>query len=108
MLDRCPHRFAYLSKGRRIGDEVECVYHGLRFGPDGRCTHSPYQDGPPPEADVQTFPLVEWHKGHPEQFGIAGQFRMVVRPEGKLVAVDAFTSISTGGASSKAAIRSGT
>lgn len=33
MLDRCPHRFAYLSKGRRIGDAIECVYHGLRFGP---------------------------------------------------------------------------
>ena len=32
--DRCPHRFAYLSKGLRKGDEVECIYHGLRFGPD--------------------------------------------------------------------------
>lgn len=62
MLDRCPHRFAYLSKGRRMGDEIECVYHGLRFGADGRCTRSPYQEAPPANAQVETFPLVERHK----------------------------------------------
>ena len=60
--DRCPHRFAYLSKGRRIGDEIECVYHGLRFAADGRCTRSPYQDQPPPGADLRAFPLVERHR----------------------------------------------
>ncbi len=62
MLDRCPHRFAYLSKGRRFGDQIECLYHGLRFGPDGRCTRSPYQDAPPAHAAVETFPVVERHK----------------------------------------------
>jgi len=62
MLDRCPHRFAYLSKGRRIGDEIECIYHGLRFGPDGRCTRSPYQEVPPANALVQAFPVVERHR----------------------------------------------
>lgn len=62
MLDRCPHRFAYLSKGRRVGDEIECVYHGLRFGPDGRCTRSPYQDGPSANAAVETWPVVERHR----------------------------------------------
>lgn len=62
MLDRCPHRFAYLSKGRRIGDEIECIYHGLRFGPDGRCTRSPYQDTPPSGAEVEAFRVVERHK----------------------------------------------
>jgi phenylpropionate dioxygenase-like ring-hydroxylating dioxygenase large terminal subunit len=59
MLDRCPHRFASLSKGRRIGDQVECGYHGLRFDAAGRCTRSPYQDVPPPNAVVETFPIVE-------------------------------------------------
>ena len=34
LLDRCPHRFAPLSKGRRDGDVVVCGYHGLGFGPD--------------------------------------------------------------------------
>lgn len=62
MPDRCPHRFAFLSKGHRKGDEVECIYHGLRFAADGRCTHSPYQDAPPPGADIATFPVVERHK----------------------------------------------
>jgi len=62
MLDRCPHRFAYLSKGRRVGDEVQCLYHGLRFAADGRCTRSPYQDAPPAGAQVQTFPVIERHK----------------------------------------------
>lgn len=62
MLDRCPHRFAYLSKGLRVGDEVECIYHGLRFAADGHCTHSPYQDTPPAAANLQTFPVVERHK----------------------------------------------
>jgi vanillate O-demethylase monooxygenase subunit len=59
--DRCPHRFAFLSKGRRMGDEVECIYHGLRFGPDGACTRSPYQDAPPANAVVASFPVVERH-----------------------------------------------
>jgi len=62
MVDRCPHRFAYLSKGRRIGDEVECIYHGLRLGPDGACTRSPYQKTPPARARVQTYPVVERHR----------------------------------------------
>ncbi|WP_161392387.1 aromatic ring-hydroxylating dioxygenase subunit alpha [Croceibacterium xixiisoli] len=62
MLDRCPHRFAFLSKGRRSGDDIECIYHGLRFGPDGRCTRSPYQDSPPPGAAVEIFPVVERHR----------------------------------------------
>jgi vanillate O-demethylase monooxygenase subunit len=62
LLDRCPHRFAYLSQGRRIGDQIECLYHGLRFGPDGACTRSPYQKAPPARALVQTFPVVERHR----------------------------------------------
>ncbi len=60
--DRCPHRFAYLSKGVRKGDQIECIYHGLRFGTEGQCTHSPYQETPPTNATVQPFPLVEKHK----------------------------------------------
>jgi phenylpropionate dioxygenase-like ring-hydroxylating dioxygenase large terminal subunit len=35
--NRCPHRFAPLSKGRLLGDVVQCAYHGLRFGTDGSC-----------------------------------------------------------------------
>jgi phenylpropionate dioxygenase-like ring-hydroxylating dioxygenase large terminal subunit len=32
--DRCCHRLAPLSKGRKEGDCVRCGYHGLKF--DGR------------------------------------------------------------------------
>ena len=35
--DRCPHRLLPLSKGKRIGDTVQCGYHGLTFGADGKC-----------------------------------------------------------------------
>ena len=33
--DRCPHRFAPLSLGRIEGDDLRCMYHGLRFRSDG-------------------------------------------------------------------------
>ena len=34
VLDRCPHRFAPLSRGSRDGDNLVCGYHGLAFSPD--------------------------------------------------------------------------
>src|SRR5690349_17356882 len=41
MLDICPHRGIPLSYGRLDRGEVECCYHGWRFGADGRCTAIP-------------------------------------------------------------------
>lgn len=40
-VDACPHRGAALSRGRVRQGQLECPYHGLRFGPDGPCTHIP-------------------------------------------------------------------
>jgi phenylpropionate dioxygenase-like ring-hydroxylating dioxygenase large terminal subunit len=37
--DRCPHRNAPLSAGRIINGEIECPYHGWRFGREGACNH---------------------------------------------------------------------
>jgi phenylpropionate dioxygenase-like ring-hydroxylating dioxygenase large terminal subunit len=37
MADSCPHRFAQLSAGFLVGDDIECRYHGLRFSPEGHC-----------------------------------------------------------------------
>ena len=34
--DRCPHRLLPLSKGKRIGDTVQCGYHGLTFDCSGK------------------------------------------------------------------------
>ena len=42
--DRCCHRGAKLSKGRLEGDCVRCMYHGLKFAPDGRCIQIPGQE----------------------------------------------------------------
>lgn len=58
--DRCAHRFAPLSMGRRCGDVVECRYHGLRFDAAGVCVHSPHGDGIiPKSARVRCYPIVE-------------------------------------------------
>lgn len=42
--DRCPHRFVPLSMGVRVGNSVQCGYHGLRFGKDGSCVEAPNDD----------------------------------------------------------------
>ncbi len=42
--DRCPHRFVPLSMGRRVGDSIECGYHGLRFDGTGACVEAPNDD----------------------------------------------------------------
>lgn len=58
--DRCPHRFAPLSLGKRVGDEVSCLYHALRFDADGQCTHNPHGTGHIPKAArVRSFPVQE-------------------------------------------------
>lgn len=60
--DRCPHRFAPLSMGRRLGDDVVCAYHGLRFDCSGKCNHNPHGNGHiPAKAEVRSFPLMERH-----------------------------------------------
>jgi len=41
MDDRCPHRFAALSKGRVEGDSLRCNYHGWKFNSAGQCTEIP-------------------------------------------------------------------
>lgn len=57
--DRCCHRGAPLSMGRREGDCVRCMYHGLKFDAVGQCVEIPAQDIIPPKARVRTMPVVE-------------------------------------------------
>src|SRR6201994_1952213 len=54
--DRCPHRFAPLSLGRLEGDALRCMYHGLKFAPDGKCIEIPGQKLIPQSACVRRFP----------------------------------------------------
>jgi phenylpropionate dioxygenase-like ring-hydroxylating dioxygenase large terminal subunit len=61
LADRCPHRFAPLSLGRVVGEEIQCGYHGLCFDREGACVRVPGQDSVPPRARVRKYPLVERH-----------------------------------------------
>jgi len=82
--DRCPHRLLPLSKGKVIGDDVQCGYHGMTFGPHGRCVRVPGQDNLPSSAYVQRYPTEERHgivwiwMGTPEK---ADPARIYDRPE---------------------------
>jgi vanillate O-demethylase monooxygenase subunit len=55
ILDRCPHRFAPLSRGTRDGDAVVCGYHGLTFSPQGKCIRNPFAERIPAGTDIPVF-----------------------------------------------------
>jgi phenylpropionate dioxygenase-like ring-hydroxylating dioxygenase large terminal subunit len=57
--DRCCHRLAPLSRGRIEGDDLRCMYHGLKFAPSGRCVEIPGQSVIPPKAAVRSYAAVE-------------------------------------------------
>ncbi|TQM01637.1 aromatic ring-hydroxylating dioxygenase subunit alpha [Pseudonocardia kunmingensis] len=59
MVDRCIHRQMPLSKGRLREDALECGYHGILYGDDGRALRIPSQDHVPPACRVHRYPLVE-------------------------------------------------
>lgn len=62
LFDRCPHRFAPLHRGKRVGaDRIQCGYHGLEFNSTGACARNPHGDGRLPPAAVRAYPLVEKH-----------------------------------------------
>lgn len=59
--DRCPHRSAPLSMGKRIEAGARCGYHGIAFDGEGRCVDNPH--GPIVSAlQVRSYPVVERHK----------------------------------------------
>lgn len=60
--DACWHRMLPLSKGHLDGDQLVCGYHGLVFGPNGRCTSMPSQETINPSACVRSYPVVERHR----------------------------------------------
>jgi phenylpropionate dioxygenase-like ring-hydroxylating dioxygenase large terminal subunit len=55
--DRCCHRLAPLSLGRKEGDCVRCGYHGLKFDSSGQCIEVPGLREVPPHLRVKTYPL---------------------------------------------------
>ena len=64
LQDRCPHRFVPLHKGRQVGDDIECGYHGLCFGASGNCVKNPVEGAPIPKAaKVRAYPAAERYSG---------------------------------------------
>jgi vanillate monooxygenase len=59
--DRCPHRFAPLSLGRVVGENLRCGYHGAQFDCTGACVSVPGQSIVPPKAKVASYPTLEKH-----------------------------------------------
>ena len=57
--DRCPHKLLPLSKGQRVGDTIQCGYHGMTFDGSGKCVRIPGQDNTPNSAYVDSFPVIE-------------------------------------------------
>lgn len=64
LQDRCCHRGARLSMGRKEanGDCIRCMYHGLLFDKTGQCIGTPAGTRIPPRAKVRSFPVVETHR----------------------------------------------
>ena len=58
----CIHRGGALANGQVLGGDIECPYHGWRYGPDGRCRRIPSL-GPkakiPPRARIDSYPVQE-------------------------------------------------
>lgn len=59
--DRCCHRLAPLSHGRVEGNDLRCLYHGLKFARSGACIEVPGRDAVPKAMRVRSFPVVERH-----------------------------------------------
>jgi vanillate O-demethylase monooxygenase subunit len=57
--NRCCHRGAPLSMGRLEGDDVRCMYHGLKYNAAGRCVQIPGQQTIPPKLGVRSYPVAE-------------------------------------------------
>jgi phenylpropionate dioxygenase-like ring-hydroxylating dioxygenase large terminal subunit len=63
ITDRCSHRFAPLSMGKLVaGDRVQCIYHGLEFGSDGKCVKNPHGNGGISSAcHLKSYSVIERH-----------------------------------------------
>ncbi len=88
MLDRCCHRHAPLSLGKKVDDCIQCNYHGLVFNSQGQCVSAPVESnlslfrvktfavheinqwiwiwmGDPAQADPNQIPNIWWY-AHPD------------------------------------------
>jgi phenylpropionate dioxygenase-like ring-hydroxylating dioxygenase large terminal subunit len=59
LIDRCPHRGVPLSLGKRMGQQIQCGYHGFEYASDGACRRVPTSAAIPRGLRVHAYPLVE-------------------------------------------------
>jgi len=59
LLDRCPHRFAPLSRGTVLSGMLQCGYHGLTFDAFGQCIATARGGRVPSAIAVPAFPCYE-------------------------------------------------
>jgi phenylpropionate dioxygenase-like ring-hydroxylating dioxygenase large terminal subunit len=61
LADTCIHRGGSLGKGKVVGNNVKCPYHGWEFDGAGKCTKIPSMEGkkPPGRAKVDSYPVQE-------------------------------------------------
>ncbi len=60
--EACPHRTASLYYGRNEESGLRCVYHGLKFDVDGKCTDAPCVPGDSnvlQRLKVKSYPVIE-------------------------------------------------
>lgn len=60
LANLCSHRRAPLSKGKLIGDRIQCPYHGIEFDAEGQCVLIPCQTRIPAKAHIKLYPSREW------------------------------------------------
>ncbi|GAA0530500.1 Rieske 2Fe-2S domain-containing protein [Pigmentiphaga sp. GD03639] len=60
----CPHRGAQMAFGRNEEDGLRCIYHGWKFGVDGRCLDMPAEpagSAMPGRMRIKSYPVRERH-----------------------------------------------
>lgn len=57
--DRCCHRATPLRLGEVVEEGLQCGYHGLIYGGDGKCVKVPGSKTIPSKAKVRSYPVVE-------------------------------------------------
>ncbi len=59
LADRCSHRHYPLSRGRIVGDRLQCGYHGACFDGAGKCVAIPGQESIPASFHLRAYPVAE-------------------------------------------------
>lgn len=55
----CPHRLYPLAMSKRVGDTIQCAYHGFTFNSAGDCIKAPSQKAIPKTFCTRSYPVLE-------------------------------------------------